>query len=113
MYYDTCLMNLQQRPWNELNFALCATFHSDLHPHVLERRPKDGPHAFTASQFIKSKLSKWLTGAWRKALDVLRVVAPQDSLLHLRLRLRRQFHGPCGQCGCLRWRMRLQEARLL
>ncbi len=94
-------MNLQQRPWNQLNFALCATFHSDLHPHVLERRPKDGPHAFTESQ------SKWLTGAWRKALDVLRVVEPQHSLLHL------CDASSTDLAGCLRWRMRLQEARLL
>jgi hypothetical protein len=47
LYYDTGLKNSQQRPWNELNFALCSTFHSDLHLHVLERWPKDGPHAFT------------------------------------------------------------------
>ncbi len=47
MYYDKGLRNLQQHLWNELNFALCATFHLDLHPHELERLHKDDPHTFT------------------------------------------------------------------
>ncbi len=76
--------------WNELDFALCATFYSDLRPHVLEMLPKDGPHAFTELR------SKWLASASRKALDVLLVVAPPHSLRPRHLRLRRRFQGPCG-----------------
>jgi hypothetical protein len=40
---------LETASGDELNFAWTATFHSDLpvHPHVLERWPEDGPHAFT------------------------------------------------------------------
>jgi hypothetical protein len=38
---------------------------------------------------------RWLAGSSRKAIDVLRVVAPQHSLRHLHLRLRRLFHGAC------------------
>ncbi len=90
MYYDTGLINSQKRPWNELYFALCATFHSYLHPHLLERRPKNGPHVFTELQL------KWLAGASREALDVLDVVAPSHRMRSLHLRLRRRFHGPCG-----------------
>ncbi len=81
LYYDTGLRNSQQHLWTDLNFAWCATFHSNLHQHMLEMWPKDAPHAFTEMQ------SKWLADALRKALDDLRVVAPQHSLRSLHLRL--------------------------
>ncbi len=81
LHYDTCLRSSQQRLWSELNFAWCATFLSDLHPHVLERCPNDAPHAFTKLQ------SKWPAGASRKALDVLHIVAPPHSLWPLHLGL--------------------------
>jgi hypothetical protein len=37
LYYETGLRNSQQRLWDELSFAWRATFHSELHPNVLER----------------------------------------------------------------------------
>ncbi len=83
VYYDTGLRNSQQRLWDELKFSWRATFNSNLHPHLLERRPEDGPHDINELQ------SKWLACASRK---ILRVVVPQHSLLPLPLPLRRRFH---------------------
>jgi hypothetical protein len=101
LHYDTGLRNWKQRLWNKMNFAWSTTFHSDLHPHVLEGWPRDVSHAFTELQ------SKWLAGASRKAVDVLRVIAPPHSLLPLHLRLQRWFQG------CRKWRRCLQEAPVL
>ena len=53
-WYEPELRTAQPRVWNELNTSWTNTFHSDLHPHVLETWPEKGPHAFNESQ------SKWL-----------------------------------------------------
>jgi hypothetical protein len=53
-WYEPRMRTEQPRVWGELNAAWTNTFSSDLHPHVLEKWPEKGDHAFNESQ------SKWL-----------------------------------------------------
>ena len=59
LWYDSDLRGAQRRLWDELNLAWSSTFHSDLHPHVLEKWPVTGPHAFSKTE------STWLSETLR------------------------------------------------
>ncbi len=83
LFYDADLRHSQLQIWSELNFAWSATFHSDLHPHVLERWPEDGTHGGPTLGGIEMavRYTTPCADTSRKALHILwRVVAPPHGL---------------------------------
>jgi hypothetical protein len=90
LWYQPDLRLTQQRLWDELNYSGQATFHCDLHLHVLERRLKKG-HTLSPGR-NRNGWPKHSTSS-RRALDGLRCVVACSLPRRLQLR----FHGVHGR----------------
>jgi hypothetical protein len=92
LVHGTGIGNSQQRLWDEMNFAWRATFHSQLHLHVL-KRSRGRPPCFHQGAIDLACQNSPAARVWllKKVLYVLRVV---ESHSLRSVRLLRRLHQP-------------------